>query len=140
MTRQQNPSELGKRILGSLIDYTTIFLLMLLLSLVYLVFAGAFNFEIEFIELIIFAFLWFFLIVLVEYKFGYTLGKKVVGIKTISLNDNRKPTFLQILKRRILDPIDILALGIVSIIVISTSKKNQRFGDMFANTTVVRNK
>ena len=140
MTRQQNPSELGKRILGSLIDYTTIFLLMLLLSLVYLVFAGAFNFEIEFIELIIFAFLWFFLIVLVEYKFGYTLGKKVVGVKTISLNDKRKPTFLQILKRRILDPIDILALGIVSIIVISMSKKNQRFGDMFANTTVVRNK
>ena len=140
MTRQQNPSELGKRILGSLIDYTTIFLLMLLLSLVYLVFAGAFNFEIEFIELIIFVFLWFFLIVLVEYKFGYTLGKKVVGIKTISLNDNRKPTFLQILKRRILDPIDILALGIVSIIVISMSKNNQRFGDMFANTTVVRNK
>lgn len=135
--KQQKTSVLGQRMLGALIDYAIIFILMFLLSFFYLLISGIFKFEIAFIEIILFTFLWFFVIVLVEYKFGYTLGKKIVGIKTISLFDNGKPTFIQIIKRRVLDPIDIFALGIVSIIVISASQKNQRFGDMLGNTTVV---
>lgn len=140
MTENKNSSVLGKRILAALIDYFIVYVLFILLSFIYLLFSGAFEFKIKNIELIMFILLWFFLIVLPEYKFGSTLGKKIVGIRTISLTDKKQLTFIQTLKRRILDPIDIFMLGIVSIIIMSKSGNNQRFGDKFAKTTVVDKK
>ncbi len=137
MTENKNSSVLGQRILGAIIDYALIYILYIIISVIYLFISGVFEFQIKNIELIMFVFLWFFLIVFMEYKLSYTIGKKIVGIRTISLTDNKKLTFIQTLKRRIIDPIDIFALGIVSIIIISKSENNQRFGDKLAKTTVV---
>ncbi|RZS93398.1 RDD family protein [Aquimarina brevivitae] len=140
MTENKNSSVIGKRVLAALIDYFIVYVLFILGSFIYLLISGAFAFKIKLFELMLLIFLWFFIIVLPEYNFGVTLGKKIVGIRTISLKDKKQLTFIQTLKRRILDPIDVFMLGIISIIVMSKSAQHQRFGDKFAKTTVVNKK
>lgn len=77
----------------------------------------------------------------IEQLFGATLGNYAVDLKPISLNEfEDKPTFGQSLKRHLLDPIDMFFFGIVGIISIKNSDKNQRLGDLWASTTVVNSK
>lgn len=125
---------LGKRVVASLIDYFIIFILYFIISLIYLLFSNAINFQISKVEIIIIISLWFIFLVIPEFKFGKTLGKKIVGLKLISF-DNSNLLFSQIFIRRLFDIIDIFALGLVSIIMISNN--NQRFGDKFAKVFVV---
>ncbi|CAM3953423.1 MULTISPECIES: RDD family protein [Flavobacterium] len=125
---------LGKSVVASLIDYFMIFILFLIISSVYLLFSNVLKFKIDHIEIIIIAILWFTFLVIPEFKFGKTLGKKIIGIKLIS-TENNKLLFRQVLIRRVFDIIDIFALGLVSIIMLSNN--NQRFGDKFAKVFVV---
>lgn len=140
MIENKNSSVLGKRIIASLVDYFSVYILFIILSVIYLFISGVFEFRIKNMDTIMLIALWFFLIVFPEYKFGSTIGKKITGIRTISLIDKKQLTFIQVLKRRILDPVDIFMLGIVSIIIMSKPGNNQRFGDKFAKTTVVDKK
>jgi uncharacterized RDD family membrane protein YckC len=69
---------------------------------------------------------------------GQSLGKRVRGIRVISL-DGAQPSLGQYLLRwlfRIVD--DIIGSGVVAVATISVSAKAQRVGDMVAGTTVVR--
>jgi uncharacterized RDD family membrane protein YckC len=92
---------------------------------------------------------------------GQTPGKKIFGIKVISLN-GYKPTHIQYLNRWILRSIDtglltlagmlilfrhwfgglysiiFLLSNLISLIYILNSKKEQRIGDVIANTVVIR--
>ena len=88
---------------------------------------------------------------------GQTPGKKVFGIKVISLQ-GYKPTYIQYLNRwvfRLMDTgfITVLIFGMIgdwvygsvfllanvaSLIYILNSKKEQRIGDLIANTVVIR--
>jgi len=91
---------------------------------------------------------------------GQTAGKKVMGIRVISL-EGGEPTFGQFILRWItkffewpflfgyiaLSTIDIIGytfatglFGIAVVIIISVSNKNQRLGDMIAGTVVVNAK
>ena len=135
-----NKSEylLGRRVLATIIDYNVVAILSIFFSFIYLIFSGTFKFEIPLINIILPLLFWFLIIVLIEFKYGRTLGKRIAGIRVVSLSTEEKPTLIQVLKRRILDPIDIFMLGIVSLFVISNSTNNQRFGDKFANTQVVK--
>ena len=74
-----------------------------------------------------------------EQVFGRTIGNGVVGLKPLSI-ENRpgKPHVFQSLKRHLLDPVDMLFFGIIAIIVIKNTAKNQRIGDLWAKTIVVR--
>lgn len=125
---------LGKRVVASLIDYFIIFILYLIISLIYLLFSNVLNFQINKIEIIIIISLWFTFLVIPEFKFGKTLGKKIVGLKLVSY-ENSNLLFSKIFVRRFFDIIDIFALGLVSIIMISNN--NQRFGDKIAKVFVV---
>ena len=125
---------LGKRVVASLIDYFIIFILYLIISLIYLLFSNVLNFQINNIEIIIIISLWFTFLVIPEFKFGKTLGKKIVGLKLVSY-ENSNLLFSKIFVRRFFDIIDIFALGLVSIIMISNN--NQRFGDKIAKVFVV---
>lgn len=69
---------------------------------------------------------------------GQSLGKKALNIRVVRL-DGRQPSTTDYLIRSIFHIIDtIFSSGILAALVISTSVKRQRLGDMTANTTVIR--
>jgi len=83
---------------------------------------------------------WFLYTVVIEQILGATLGNKLVGLKPISLtNDNKKVSVSQSILRHLFDPVD-LSLWFITIIIILSSEKKQRIGDMVANTVVVDSK
>ncbi len=69
---------------------------------------------------------------------GQSWGKKSMGIRVVRL-DGREPGLSDYLLRAVFHIVDTLtSAGILAAILISTSGKNQRLGDMTANTTVIR--
>jgi len=69
---------------------------------------------------------------------GQTIGKRAKGIQVISL-DGGQASFGQYLTRWIFSLVDIMVgSGMVAVVMISLSEKNQRLGDKVAGTTVVR--
>ncbi|MEM6963271.1 MAG: RDD family protein [Bacteroidota bacterium] len=69
---------------------------------------------------------------------GQSWGKKAVGIKVVRL-DGQEPGLSEYLLRSVFYIIDILfSFGVVANLLISSSAKGQRLGDMTANTTVIR--
>ena len=69
---------------------------------------------------------------------GQSWGKKTLGIKVVRL-DGKEPSLSDFLLRAIFHIADsFISLGIMAILLISSSLKNQRLGDMTANTTVIR--
>ena len=81
---------------------------------------------------------WGIMTIGLEQWIGSTLGNSIVGLKPISISGiKKKPTFSQSLKRHLLDPIDMSFLGIVGILTIKSTQKNQRLGDLWAKTIVI---
>ena len=69
---------------------------------------------------------------------GQSWGKKAMGIKVVRL-DGKEPNLSDYLLRAVFHIIDTLASGgILAALLISSSEKGQRLGDMTANTTVIR--
>ncbi|HKK74658.1 MAG TPA: RDD family protein [Saprospiraceae bacterium] len=69
---------------------------------------------------------------------GQSLGKKALNIRVVRL-DGRQPSTTDYLIRAVFHIIDtVFSSGILAALVISTSVKRQRLGDMTANTTVIR--
>jgi len=78
---------------------------------------------------------------------GATIGNTLTGLKPISIREsidikyaveeNVKISFGQSLKRHLLDPIDMFFFGLIAIVTIKNTDKNQRLGDIWANTIVV---
>lgn len=69
---------------------------------------------------------------------GQSWGKKAMGTKVVRL-DGKEPGFSDYLLRAIFHIIDtVFSLGVVASFLISSSNKNQRLGDMTANTAVIR--
>jgi len=84
---------------------------------------------------------WLIMTVVLESGLGGTIGNSVAGIKAIPMSgQNRNLTFGQSFKRHLLDPIDMFFFGLVGIIVIKNTEKNQRIGDLWAKTIVVKMK
>lgn len=69
---------------------------------------------------------------------GQSWGKKAMGIKTVRI-DGAEPSLSDYFLRAIFQIVDSLAsMGVLAALLISSSPKNQRLGDMTANTTVIR--
>ena len=87
------------------------------------------------------AFLWFFIglayYVVLEVQMGGTLGKMALGMKVVK-EDGAKLDWAASLIRNILRSVDGFFFYLVGAIVVWTSKKRQRLGDMVAHTLVVR--
>ena len=80
---------------------------------------------------------WFVIIVLTEVFFGATIGNSIVSLKPKSLtNNNGELSLSQSFKRHLLDPIDMFPFGLIAIITIKNTEKNQRLGDIWAKTIV----
>jgi uncharacterized RDD family membrane protein YckC len=84
-------------------------------------------------------FFWGIMTIGIEQWFGATLGNQMVGLRPYSINgESRVLSFGQSLKRHLLDFIDLSFFGITGIIVISKSERHQRIGDIWAETTVIK--
>lgn len=69
---------------------------------------------------------------------GQSFGKKALNIRVVRL-DGRQPNTSDYLIRAVFHLIDtVFSSGILAALVISTTVKKQRLGDMTANTTVIR--
>lgn len=69
---------------------------------------------------------------------GQTLGKMAVGIKVVRL-DGKEPEWGDVTMRAALHLLDTLfSFGVVGLILMKTTEKSQRLGDMAANTTVIK--
>lgn len=79
---------------------------------------------------------WLLMLPVLEYLTGQSVGKKLVGLRVVSINSPRI-SFGQAFKRRILDPIELWGYGLVAIIAIKLTPNHQRLGDMWANTLVI---
>ena len=70
---------------------------------------------------------------------GQSIGKKLLGIKVISENGGQ-PALHQYLIRWLLRPFDFYFFGLVGLLTVVNSKRNQRLGDMAAGTLVIKTK
>ena len=69
---------------------------------------------------------------------GQTLGKMTMNIRVVRL-DGKDPEWMDVVLRSILQLVDSLfCFGIIGILLIKTTTKYQRLGDMAANTTVIK--
>ncbi|WP_048165992.1 RDD family protein [Palaeococcus pacificus] len=72
-----------------------------------------------------------------EGTMGFTIGKRVLGLKV--QKENGEPCGLrEALLRNVLRVIDGIASYLVGALLIATSRKKQRFGDIVAKTVVVK--
>ena len=129
-------TNLKKRILSTLVDYGLYFLFFY----AYIDFFGHENDDglitVDGILGLPIFIVWFLYFVVVESINGSTLGHMAFNLKVLTLN-RKEINFIQALKRHLLDPIDIFFYGIPAIIAIKNSDRNQRIGDIWANTIVV---
>ena len=81
---------------------------------------------------------WFAIIVGMECTVGATIGNLIIGLKPVPIDEKeRKLTFGESFKRHFLDSIDFSPIGYL---VIKNTEKNQRIGDLWAKTIVVKTK
>lgn len=129
-------TNLKKRIYATLLDYG----LYIFLLYNYVMFFGHENDEggqtVEGLLALPIFIAWFVYFVVIEALYGATFGHQSFNLKVQTLN-RKDIAFNQALKRRLLDPIDILFYGIPAIIAIKNSDKHQRIGDMWAKTIVI---
>jgi len=80
---------------------------------------------------------WFLYFPTCESIFGQTIGKRAFHLHVVD-EKGESPTIIHSFLRRVMDPIELMFIGIPAILTINHSEKNQRIGDMIAGTTVLR--
>ncbi len=130
---------IGKRILAGFIDYLIIYVF----SFYYIYAFGQPNGEggyvVNGLPTLVPVLFWGIMTVGLEIGLGATLGNSFTGLKAIPKNGtNRKLNFGESFKRHLLDPIDMFFFGLIAIVTIKNTDKNQRLGDIWGNTIVVR--
>lgn len=139
---------IGSRILAGFIDY----LIICTFFMVYVYTFGQPNDEggytVNGLPALVPILFWGIMTIGIEQLFGATLGNFLVGLKPVSIQKpqdnttfsgvNKKPTFEQSLKRHLLDPIDMFFFGLIGIVTIKNTDRNQRLGDIWGNTIVIK--
>ncbi|MFV9484924.1 RDD family protein, partial [Christiangramia sp. ASW11-125] len=80
---------------------------------------------------------WFIYFILFEATFFATLGHQLFELEVRNI-DGSKIDFTQALRRRLLDFIDICMFGIPAIVAIKNTDHNQRLGDLWAKTKIIK--
>lgn len=138
MSNSKIKTNLGKRFFAGLIDYSiiTTFLYVFIYSFGTLNEDGSYS--VKGISALIPIFFWFLFTVILEAYYGATIGNSIVGLQPKSLTKNNgELTISQSLKRHLLDPIDMFLFGLIGVITIKNTDRNQRLGDIWAKTIVV---
>jgi uncharacterized RDD family membrane protein YckC len=127
----------GKRVLACLIDYTFLFLF----SWFYITAVGEPNKEggasVSGLPALVPVLVWFAWLVLTEAKWGQTLGHALIGLKIVSMGGST-PEFVQVLKRRLCDAIEISwCFSLVAFLITKNTPHRQRLGDIVGKIIVV---
>ena len=76
--------------------------------------------------------------IVLEQRFGWTLGKRLVGLRVVKLDGGAPLDWQAAIVRNVLRLVDGLFFYLVGAIFIWTSRNRQRLGDRVAHTVVVR--
>jgi uncharacterized RDD family membrane protein YckC len=133
----------GRRVLAIIVDGLVLGVLFWVMSLVFgtsSAEAGMASASLGTLGTLLYAILAFAYFTLLEGNRGQTLGKMLLGIKVVREDNGEVPGLGAAAIRTVLRLIDVLPFAyLVGYISILISSKNQRLGDMAANTLVVRN-
>ncbi|RYD89012.1 MAG: RDD family protein [Sphingobacteriales bacterium] len=131
-------TNITRRFFAGLIDYT----LILGLTYAYIKTFGQPNeggYQVTGLSAFVPVLFWLSLTVFIELGMGATIGNGIAGLKPVPLyGRSNSITFGQSLKRHLADPIDMFLFGLIAIVTIKSTPNRQRLGDIWANTTVVR--
>lgn len=138
---EYEPGNLGDRIAGAIID-GIIKIAYAIIVLATFVFGNARIFSGVYVLLLV-----LLALPLIFYNLaselllnGQSVGKKVMGIKVISLS-GEQPSFSQYLNRWVFRLVDFTLSGYtVGVVMVSATEKKQRLGDLVAGTVVVKTK
>ena len=133
-------ASLGERIIAALIDLVLIGLLYGILQWVVSRIAGMLGIYIPGVTLVV-----LFLTTYVGYHFlyellngGQSLGKKIIGLRVVQRHGARFEV-IDLLLRSVFTMVDhIFTLGLLGILSVFTSPIKQRFGDLLADSVVIR--
>jgi len=141
VTIEYELATLRERILAFFIDFVIVYVICVIIA-----FTLATGFRDALISIgnyglqmvVVFSFFIFYQLFSEIIADGQSWGKKAVGIKVVRL-DGQEPGLSEYLLRSVFYIIDILfSFGVIANLLISSSGKGQRLGDMTANTTVIR--
>ena len=147
MTELKTQPLIGKRIIAGLVDYAIIYGFFFIFIFAFGEPNESGDYSVSGILSLVPILFWAIMTIGIEQLMGETLGNSLVDLKPISIKQNAnsnfkgsniKPTFGQSFKRHLLDPIDMFLFGLIGILTIKNSEKNQRLGDMWAETIVVK--
>ena len=138
-TRIKTEPNIGNRFVAGLVDYIIIYGVTFFLIFTFGEPNDEGGYSLNGLPGLIPIIFWIIMTVGLEIGFGATIGNSLVGLKAIPKNGtNRKLTFGESFKRHLLDPIDMFFFGLIGIITIKNTDKNQRLGDIWGNTIVVK--
>ena len=137
VTIQYELAPLRDRIIAYCIDFVIV---SVGLSILWFIFLGAFgeNSSSLFMYVIGLPVFLFYTLGMEYFNNGQTLGKYVMGLKVVKL-DGKSPSFADYLTRSTFRALDIYgSFGAIASLLISSSDKAQRLGDINANTTLIK--
>lgn len=132
---------LGDRIVGAIIDYIIIIAYVIIVLWAF-VFNSSSSFAGTYAILIMLSFLpvVFYDLASELLLNGQSLGKKIMGIKVISISGDQ-PSFSQYLNRWIFRLVDFtFSSSLVAVVMVAATEKKQRLGDVIAGTVLVKTK
>lgn len=140
VTIEYELASMRERILAYLLDLFVVgFGYIMLYQLARLVFGSIWdNGWSVFWMVMVFLFYFLYNIFMEILNSGQTLGKMSLSIRVVRL-DGKDPEWSDVVLRSVLQLVDSLfCFGIIGILLIKTTPKCQRLGDMAANTTVIK--
>ena len=133
-------ASLGERIVATIIDLVIMGAYLFLITMVLSSSAGAFDNGEAWLYVFLFLPVAFYSLLSEQFFNGQTVGKRVMGIKVISLNGNQA-SFGQYLTRWLFRLVDMWLFGFVlATIMVAVTERHQRIGDLIAGTVLVKTK
>jgi len=133
-------ASLGERIVACIIDLVILFGYFIVLSMIMSFSGNAFGNSYGWLYVLFFLPVALYSISSETFLNGQTVGKRVMGIKVISLNGNQA-AFSQYLIRWLFRLVDLWMSGFVlATVMVAASEKHQRLGALIAGTTLVKTK
>ena len=136
LTNTREPQGVGIRLVATIIDFIVIVIGTFIFSMFFGTARGS-SFSVQGLSGLVLFFLILGYHVIMEWKYGATVGKLAVGLRVVMLDGSRE-TIAAAIIRTIMRIIDSLFLYLVAVIAVSASVKKQRLGDMVAGTIVIK--
>lgn len=143
VTIEYELAPLRDRIMAFVMDFVLFLVIYLVVRIITIALVGDLVFESYFGTYFLYGLLPVGMLVLYHllwevFANGQSLGKRTLGIRVVRL-DGKEPGLSDYLLRAILLLIDfVFSVGVIGVLLIGSSAKRQRMGDLAASTTVVR--